>query len=44
MIIPDFSKKEDRDAVRDDFRMPIARRLADLNMPCRIDQKDQFVL
>ncbi len=42
MKIPDFTKKEDRDAVRGDYRKPIARRLADMTMPCRLDQKDQF--
>ena len=41
--IPDFSKKEDRDAVRGDYRIPIAKRYEDLAIPCRLDEKDKFV-
>ena len=40
--IPDFSKKEDRDKVRGDYRMPFAKRYADLTLPCRLQDKDQF--
>lgn len=40
--IPDFSKKEDRDKVRGDYRMPFARRYEDITLPCRIDKKDEF--
>ena len=25
-------------------RIPIARRLADMTMPCRLDEKERFVL
>ena len=44
MRIPDFTCKADRDAVRGDYRKPIARRLEDLTIPCRLDEKDQFTL
>ena len=44
MIIPDFTRKSDRDAVRGDYRKPIARRLEDLTIPCRLDEKDRFTL
>ena len=44
MRIPDFTCKADRDAVRGDYRKPIARRLEDLTMPCRLDEKDRFTL
>ena len=40
--IPDFSKKEDRDKVRGDYRMPFAKRYEDITLPCRIDKKDEF--
>lgn len=40
--IPDFTKKEDRDRVRNDFRMPFAKRYEDLTLPCNLDEKDKF--
>ena len=40
--IPDFKKKEDRDKVRGDYRMPFAKRYEDITLPCRIDKKDEF--
>ena len=40
--IPDFRKKEDRDKVRGDYRMPFAKRYKDLTLPCRIDEKEKF--
>ena len=40
--IPDFRKKEDRDKVRGDYRMPFAKRYEDLTLPCRLDEKDKF--
>lgn len=33
--IPDFTKKEDRDKVRNDYRMPFASKYSDLTLPCR---------
>lgn len=35
--IPDLSKKEDRDRVRNDFRMPFAKRFDDLTLPCSVE-------
>ena len=40
--VPDFRKKEDRDKVRGDYRMPFAKRYADLTLPCRMDKKEEF--
>ena len=40
--VPDFSKKEDRDKVRGDYRMPFAKRYADITLPCRVDRKEEF--
>ena len=40
--VPDFTKKEDREKVRGDYRMPFAKRYADLTLPCRMDKKDEF--
>ena len=40
--VPDFTKKEDRDKVRGDYRMPFAKRYQDLTLPCRMDKKDEF--
>lgn len=42
--IPDFSKKEDRDLVRNDFRSPFAKSDSEWWIPCRIDEKHKFVL
>ena len=42
--IPDFSKKEERDKIRNDFRTPFAKRYEDLNMPCRLEDKAKFKL
>ena len=36
--IPDFRIKEERDKVRDDFRMPFAQRYDDLTLPCRYEE------
>lgn len=36
--IPDFRVKEERDKVRDDFRMPFAQRYDDLTLPCRYEE------
>ena len=41
--IPDFRKKEDRDKVRGDYRMPFAKRYEDLTLPCRLSEKDKFI-
>ncbi len=35
--IPDFKNKEERDKVRNDFRMPFAKRYDDLTLPSRVD-------
>ncbi len=40
--VPDFKKKEDRDAVRGDYRSPFAKRLCDITLPCRLSDKDKF--
>jgi len=40
--IPDFRDKAQRDEVRGDYRKPFARRVEDVNMPYRIDQKERF--
>jgi len=40
--VPDFRKKEDREKVRGDYRMPFAKRYEDLTLPCRMDKKDEF--
>lgn len=40
--VPDFRKKEDREKVRGDYRMPFASRYEDLTLPCRMDKKDEF--
>lgn len=40
--IPDFTKKEDRDKVRGDYRLPIAKDYKDLTLPCRLEDKDKF--
>lgn len=40
--VPDFKKKEDRDAVRGDYRSPFAKRLCDITLPCRLADKDKF--
>ena len=42
--VPDFTKKEDRDKVRNDFRSPFAERNSKWWIPCRLDEKDKFVL
>ncbi len=36
--IPDFRVKEERDKIRDDFRMPFAQRYDDLTLPCRYEE------
>ena len=40
--VPDFRKKEDRDKVRGDYRMPFAKRYGEATLPCRMDKKDEF--
>ncbi len=40
--IPDFSKKEERDKVRGDYRCPIAKSFRDITLPCRLADKDKF--
>lgn len=40
--VPDFSKKEDRDKVRGDYRTPFAKNIKDITLPCRIADKDKF--
>ena len=40
--IPDFRKKEDRDKVRGDYRMPFAKKYEDITLPRRLDEKDKF--
>lgn len=40
--VPDFTKKEDRDKVRGDYRMPFAKKYDDLTLPCRMDKKHEF--
>ena len=40
--IPDFSKKDDRDKVRGDYRMPFAKKYGEATLPCRIDKKHEF--
>ena len=42
MKIPDFRDPAQRDEVRNDYRKPFARRVSDVNMPYRIDQKKDF--
>lgn len=38
MEIPDFSKKEDRDKVRGDYRSPFAKKYSDVTLPCRVGE------
>ena len=40
--IVEEKKKEDREKVKDDYRMPFAKRYEDITLPCRIDKKDEF--
>ena len=42
--VPDFRNKEERDKVRNDYRSPIAKKYADIQIPCRVEDKDQFIL
>ena len=42
--VPDFTKKEDRDRIRNDFRTPFAERGSKWWIPCRLDEKDKFTL
>ncbi len=42
--VPDFKNKADRDLIRHDCRKPFAKRYADMNMPCRMADKDKFDL
>ena len=39
MDIPDFTKKEERDKVRDDFRMPFGKTIDELTLPFNIGEK-----
>ncbi len=38
MEIPDFKSKEERDKVRNDFRMPFAKSYVDLTLPCNVGE------
>ncbi len=40
--VPDFTKKEDRDKVRHDYRKPHGKKLEDITLPYRLDDKDKF--
>lgn len=40
--VPDFHKKEERDAIRNDYRSPYAKKYSDLTLPCEITKKDEF--
>ena len=40
--IPDFRKKEDRDKVRGDYRMPFAKKYSELTLPCKLSERDKF--
>lgn len=42
--VPDFTKKEDRDRIRNDFRSPFAERGSKWWIPCRLDEKEKFSL
>ena len=42
--VPDFRNKEEREAVRNDYRTPIAKKYSDIQIPCRVEDKDKFVL
>lgn len=42
--VPDFKNAEDREKIRFDTRKPMAKRYADLNMPCKMADKDKFDL
>jgi len=42
--IPDFTKKEERDLIRNDFRSPFVERGSKWWIPYRLDEKDQFKL
>ncbi len=42
--IPDFKVKEERDRIRNDFRSPFVERDDKWWIPCRLDEKDKFVL
>jgi len=44
MDVPDFRNKEQREVVRNDYRTPIAGKYADIQIPCRVEDKDKFVL
>lgn len=39
MDIPDFTKKEDRDKVRDDFRTPFGKTLDEITLPFKVGEK-----
>ena len=36
--IPDFHKKEERDKVRGDYRVPFAKKYSDLTLPCKLGE------
>lgn len=40
--VPDFTKKEERDKVRNDYRSPFAKNPANATLPFRLDDKDKF--
>jgi len=40
--VPDFTKKEDRDKIRNDYRTPFAKKISDATLPFRLADKDKF--
>ena len=42
--VPDFRIPEERDRVRNDYRTPIAKKYSDLQLPCRVEDRDKFNL
>lgn len=40
--VPDFTKKEDRDKVRNDYRTAFGKTLEDITLPYRLADKDKF--
>lgn len=42
--VPDFKNPEDRELIRHDSRHPFAKSYKDLTLPCRLSDKDKFIL
>jgi len=40
--VPDFTKKEDRDRVRNDYRTPFRKKEGENTLPYRLADKDRF--